>query len=188
MEIKRLKMDIIPNTIFFDGKKFTITKVHEEMFKIRQVDFVVSGDSKIQKVLIGKKHHPNAINDNSIVKPPDEPADDTEWCMPAHLKNQPYEKAIARKIVDLIQVWNYNDCHWKTWDSDWIKYIDNETIELTKSTKAPKGVVDYILKKEPSNTDEVRLKMRQFWVSIFDLSFKAGDKFIKYLRDQRARM
>ena len=188
--ILEMDVNIVPEIILYGNSIFKILYVHEdfiiEKLKVKVVDDIITN------IYIGKKHHPNAINLDNPIFPPDEPSDDTEFCLDAYYLKMPYSEDSIRKIIKKIKTWNYLGCHWKIWDEDLVRCH-----EITKDLyymKISNKDKQEIFKGEESN---VKSSFKDFIKSEADylvcnllgkVHKKTNSKFVKKLIEDRVKL
>lgn len=119
MYSKYFNITIIPKLVFYKSKLLKIVKVDDSLI-IKGFKVYVDDKQRIKKVTISS-HHPNAINKDDVRDVTEKASSNTELCLNNSIKDMPMEPKIIKKIIALLEVYNYDSCYWTDW-----YYIDVE--------------------------------------------------------------
>ena len=173
-------ISIVPDKIMYEDRIFAIRAIVDLDFIIENLKIVLGDDDMVEHVYIGKKHHPNAIDDNDVVRPPFPASEKTEWCVPNFIKQKKFNTEILDEIVKRIKIWNYNSCYWKTWDN---RIVDFHEIKKSENyTKIPPRVKKELFSDSPRNSFSV------LYHNMLDFFSKKGDMWFEKLRKMNTKL
>jgi len=145
---------IFPNRMRYNGFVYDIKYLHDNFIITNAIITYSDETNTITRVTIGKKFHPNAK--------PTEPVTTKHtrlinpftgiWCIPSGIKQKKFKTIdevfeIIPTIMKLIATWNYDDCYWKTFDSDIAKFVEMRPKKKPFKTIRPPSSFDRIVDK-----------------------------------------
>lgn len=96
-----LDKPIIPDKMFFDGRKFIITEVDQE-FIIKEYYLYFDDDKRVQKLFLPHKH-PNCDPETNL------------FCLPEFVKKIPFSKEMKCMIHCWLGSFNLENCYYMPW-------------------------------------------------------------------------